>query len=101
VSRTSLDIICEVALGHTIDSLHNPHHELAEAYETLSSLQCGTTSTCFCRGLCFFTDGLTGSNLALLIGLMMIPGLPRLLSSDWLHRNKHFITKIPGLGEIF
>jgi hypothetical protein len=41
VSKVTLDIICETAFGYKADSLHNPHNELAEAYELLLSLQSG------------------------------------------------------------
>lgn len=42
VSKVTLDIICETAFGYKADSLHDPHNELAEAYELLLSLQSGT-----------------------------------------------------------
>lgn len=41
VSKATLDIICETAFGNRSDSLHNAHNELAEAYDTLTSLQNG------------------------------------------------------------
>lgn len=41
VSRAALDIICLTAFGYRTDSLHNPHNELAEAYEELLNLQSG------------------------------------------------------------
>jgi len=43
VSKVTLDIICETAFGYKADSLHNPHNELAVAYETLIDLQSGTS----------------------------------------------------------
>lgn len=51
VSKVTLDIICETAFGYKTDSLHNPHNELAEAYESLLNLQTGTS----CPG-CFKVD---------------------------------------------
>lgn len=42
VSKATLDIICETAFGYKTDSLHNPHNELAVAYEELVGLQSGT-----------------------------------------------------------
>jgi hypothetical protein len=45
VSKVTLDIICETAFGYKADSLHNPHNELAEAYELLLSLQSGIYQT--------------------------------------------------------
>lgn len=44
VSKVTLDIICETAFGYKSDSLHNPHNDLAEAYEDLISLQSGAQS---------------------------------------------------------
>lgn len=41
VSKVTLDIICETAFGYHADSLHNPHNELAHAYDRLLSLQSG------------------------------------------------------------
>jgi len=41
VSKVTLDIICLSAFGYETDSLHNPHNELAEAYEELIRLQTG------------------------------------------------------------
>ncbi|KIK58649.1 hypothetical protein GYMLUDRAFT_694295, partial [Collybiopsis luxurians FD-317 M1] len=41
MSKVTLDIICEAAFGYCTDSLHNPHNELAEAYEHLVNLQSG------------------------------------------------------------
>lgn len=41
VSKATLDIVCSTAFGYKSDSLHNPHNELAEAYENLISLQDG------------------------------------------------------------
>jgi hypothetical protein len=41
VSKVTLDIICETAFGYKTDSLHNPHNELAEAYESLIERQSG------------------------------------------------------------
>jgi hypothetical protein len=41
VSKVTLDIICVSAFGYETDSLHNPHNELAEAYEELIRLQTG------------------------------------------------------------
>ncbi|KAK0467020.1 cytochrome P450 [Desarmillaria tabescens] len=41
MSKVTLDIICKTAFDYHTDSLHNPHNELAEAYEKLLSLQSG------------------------------------------------------------
>lgn len=41
MSKVTLDIICQTAFGYKADSLHNPHNELAEAYEELLDLQTG------------------------------------------------------------
>ncbi|KAG6831755.1 hypothetical protein H0H92_007907 [Tricholoma furcatifolium] len=39
MSKVTLDIICKTAFGYETNSLHDPHNELAEAYEHLISLQ--------------------------------------------------------------
>lgn len=44
VSKATLDIICATAFGYNSDSLHNPHNELAEAYDVLTSSQNGMCS---------------------------------------------------------
>ncbi|KAF8165324.1 cytochrome P450 [Crassisporium funariophilum] len=82
MSKVTLDIICETAFGYKADSLHNPHNELAEAYELLISLQ-------------------SGSNLARLIVLVSLPGGPRFLASDWAYHHRHWLAKIPLLGKTF
>lgn len=41
MGKVTLDIICDTAFGYHTDSLHNPHDELAQAYEHLLSLQSG------------------------------------------------------------
>ena len=41
VSKATLDIISSTAFGYNSNSLHNPHNELAEAYDTLTALQTG------------------------------------------------------------
>lgn len=43
MSKVTLDIICETAFGYKADTLHNPHNELAVAYEKLLGLQSGTS----------------------------------------------------------
>lgn len=45
VSKATLDIICSSAFGYTSDSLHNPHNELAEAYEVLTGSQNGVQTS--------------------------------------------------------
>lgn len=45
MSKVTLDIICATSFGYHTDSLHNPHNELAEAYEHLVGLQSGTPSS--------------------------------------------------------
>jgi hypothetical protein len=41
VSKVTLDIICMAAFGYNSNSLHDPHNELAEAYEELIMMQTG------------------------------------------------------------
>ncbi|KAF8916319.1 cytochrome P450 [Mucidula mucida] len=69
LSKVTLDIICETAFGYRTDSLHNPHNELAEAYEHLLSLQ-------------------SSSNMGKLILCMSIPGGPRFLASEWAYEHR-------------
>ncbi|KAF8204998.1 cytochrome P450 [Pholiota molesta] len=79
MSKVTLDIICETAFGYKADSLHNPHNELAEAYELLLSLQ-------------------SGPNLARLIAIVSLPGGLKLLASDWAYHHRHWLAKIPFLA---
>ncbi|KAF9269706.1 cytochrome P450 [Marasmius fiardii PR-910] len=76
MSKVTLDIICETAFGYRTDSIHNPHNELAEAYESLVNLQ-------------------SGPNIAKMILMMSIPGLSALMLSDfgYRHRNIFRLTK--------
>ncbi|KAF8070436.1 cytochrome P450 [Lyophyllum atratum] len=75
MSKVTLDIICETAFGYNADSLHDPHNELAEAYEQLLSLQ-------------------SGPNLAKIIILMSVPGAPRLIGSKWAYDHRHWFSKL-------
>ncbi|KAJ3575027.1 hypothetical protein NP233_g1369 [Leucocoprinus birnbaumii] len=81
MSKVTLDIICETGFGYKTDTLHNPHNELAVAYENLLSLQ-------------------SGPNIAKLILLMFIPGGPKFLASDWAYRNRRVLQKIPFFAEV-
>ncbi|KAG7093942.1 hypothetical protein E1B28_007575 [Marasmius oreades] len=78
MSKVTLDIICTSAFGYNADSLHNPHNELAEAYEELISLQ-------------------TGRNLSRFILFMSIPGFPTFVNSNWASKRRETIAKVPGL----
>ncbi|KAF9448068.1 cytochrome P450 [Macrolepiota fuliginosa MF-IS2] len=69
MSKISLDIICEIAFGYKANTLHDPHNELAVAYQNLLALQ-----TC--------------SNFSKLSIIMLIPGGPQFLTSDWAYRNR-------------
>ncbi|KAF5363349.1 hypothetical protein D9756_000261 [Leucocoprinus leucothites] len=75
MSKVTLDIICETAFGYKADSLHNPHNELAVAYEKLIALQ-------------------SGPNIAKFILVMLVPGAPKLLASNWGYRNRWLFEKI-------
>ncbi|KAF8070435.1 cytochrome P450 [Lyophyllum atratum] len=81
MSKVTLDIICETAFDYKPDSLHNPHNELAEAYEKLINMQ-------------------SGPNLARFIAIMVIPGVTRLLGSDWAYRHRHWFTYVPDLAPV-
>ncbi|KAF5344892.1 hypothetical protein D9758_011593 [Tetrapyrgos nigripes] len=78
MSKVTLDIICLSAFGYETDSLHNPHNELAEAYEELIKLQ-------------------TGGNLSRFILIMSIPGVPRFFASEWAWKHRNMIGKLPTL----
>lgn len=80
MSKATLDIICETAFGYKTDSLHNPHNELAEAYEDLVNLQ-------------------SGVNVAKMLIPMITPGVPRLMMSEWGYRHRHWFKMIPGLSK--
>ncbi|GLB37392.1 putative cytochrome p450 [Lyophyllum shimeji] len=81
MSKVTLDIICETAFGYRTDSLHNPHNELAEAYEKLLNMQ-------------------SGRNLARFIAIMVIPGVTRFLQSEWAYRHRHWFTYFESLAPI-
>lgn len=77
VSKVALDIICISAFDYETDSLHNPHNELAEAYEKMINLQSGNTFISSLNTHCSPTIRL-GHNMAKMIFLMhCIPGFPR------------------------
>ncbi|KAJ7223114.1 cytochrome P450 [Mycena pura] len=75
MGKVTLDIICETAFGYKTDCLHNPHNELAVAYEQLLELQ-------------------SGPNLAKLVAIMSIPGAARLSQSEWLYRRRRLLGKL-------
>ncbi|KAF7967394.1 hypothetical protein HWV62_34447 [Athelia sp. TMB] len=76
MSKATLDIICETAFGYKTDSIHNPHNELAEAYEDLINLQ-------------------SAYNLVKMLPLMLTPGVPRFMASEWGYRHRHWFAAIP------
>ncbi|KAF9076923.1 cytochrome P450, partial [Rhodocollybia butyracea] len=79
MSKVTLDIISLTAFGYKSDSLHNPHNELAEAYEELISLQ-------------------TGRNLARFIAILQIPGVSTFLGTEFAWRHRHIMGKLPLLA---
>ncbi|KZP30086.1 cytochrome P450 [Athelia psychrophila] len=79
MGKVTLDIICDTAFGYHTDSLHNPHDELAQAYEHLLSLQ-------------------SGANLAGLIALAAIPGVYKLLNTNWAHNYRSWLDRTPFLA---
>jgi hypothetical protein len=95
VSKATLDIICATAFGYTSDSLHNPHNELAEAYDVLTSSQNGTyhppslNHGARRKALIAMFELFAGKNLARFIFLVSIPGVTRLLASRWATENRH------------
>ncbi|TFK73628.1 cytochrome P450 [Pluteus cervinus] len=81
LSKVTLDIICETAFGYQPDSLHNPHNELAEAYEQILSLQ-------------------SGPNIARFILFISIPGAMKLLQTEWAYRHRKWLEKFDALAPI-
>ncbi|KJA18896.1 hypothetical protein HYPSUDRAFT_69561 [Hypholoma sublateritium FD-334 SS-4] len=81
VSKAALDIICSTAFGYTSDSLHNPHNELAEAYEVLTGSQ-------------------NGPDLAGFIAIVSIPGVVRFLSSRWATAHRDIFSWFPFTNTI-
>jgi len=96
VSKVTLDIICETAFGYKADSLHNPYNELAVAYEKLIDLQSGTSLFDYHMN---DTDAWIGPNLAKFILLMLIPGMPRFLASEWAYHHRRVFEKISLLRQ--
>lgn len=78
MSKVTLDIICDTAFGYHSDSLRNPHNALTRAYEALIALQ-------------------SGPNLALVLALVALPGMPTLLGSALGRQLAPFFT-FCGLG---
>ncbi|KAJ7938237.1 cytochrome P450 [Mycena leptocephala] len=80
MGKVTLDIICDTAFGYKTDCLHNPHNELAVAFEKLLQLQ-------------------SGPNLAKLVAILSIPGASRALRSEWMYRNAWLFGKLPVVSE--
>jgi cytochrome P450 len=80
VGKVTLDIICDTAFGYKTDCLHNPHNELAVAFEKLLQLQ-------------------SGPNLAKLVAILSIPGASRAFRSEWMYRNAWLFGKLPVVSE--
>jgi hypothetical protein len=80
VGKVTLDIICDTAFGYKTDCLHNPHNELAVAFEHLLQLQ-------------------SGPNLAKLVAILSIPGSVQLSKSGWMYRHRRFIGKLPVIND--
>ncbi|KAI0818507.1 cytochrome P450 [Irpex lacteus] len=79
LSKVTLDIICLTAFGYVTDAIHTPHNELAEAYHDLLGLQ-------------------SGENSARIIALVSIPGVPKLLRSEWMYHHRWLLRYIPQLA---
>ncbi|KAF9476118.1 cytochrome P450 [Pholiota conissans] len=73
LSKATLDIICAIAFGYNSNSLQNPRNELVEAYEILNSTENGADLACF-------------------IAILSIPGMARLLRSNWATKNRHIFS---------
>ncbi|EPQ61077.1 cytochrome P450 [Gloeophyllum trabeum ATCC 11539] len=81
MSKVTLDIICRTSFGYDCNSLLNPDNELAVAYENLLKLQSNETN-------------------AKLVMIMLLPGGPALLRSEWGYQHRHWFNRIPGLSPV-
>ena len=95
VSKVTLDIICDTAFGYRTDSLHNPHNELAEAYEDLLSLQSGK---CYCTTQRKTSHIYEGPNMARFSLIMSLPGGAKFLASKWAYEHRSLFR---FLGPVF
>ncbi|KXN85180.1 Cytochrome P450 3A29 [Leucoagaricus sp. SymC.cos] len=78
MSKVTLDIICTTAFSYDANSLHDPHNELAFAYEKMLELQ-------------------SGHNTAWLISLVSIPGFTRFADSRFAWRIRKLLSLNPKL----
>ncbi|KAJ6495383.1 cytochrome P450 [Mycena sanguinolenta] len=76
MGKVTLDIICDTAFGYKTDCLHNPHNELAVAFEQLLQLQ-------------------SGPNLAKLVAILALPGATNFSRSEFMYRHRWIIGKLP------
>ncbi|XP_006457133.1 hypothetical protein AGABI2DRAFT_123000 [Agaricus bisporus var. bisporus H97] len=82
MSKVTLDIICSTAFSYHPNSLHDPHNELATAYEKLIDKQ-------------------DGPNLAWFIGMVsVVPGFCTFVNSRFSWRIRKWIRPLPELGLI-
>jgi hypothetical protein len=82
VSKITLDIICRTAFSYDPNALHNPHNDLASAYEKMIALQ-------------------NGPNTAWFIALSTIPGFMRFMESNFAWRIRKLLALIPAIGLFF
>ncbi|TRM66573.1 cytochrome P450 [Schizophyllum amplum] len=78
MSKVTLDIIADTAFGYKANSLRDPHNELATAFGNMMDLQ-------------------NGPNLFKIVLFMSLPGVPRLVQTDWAYKHRHWFSKIPFL----
>ncbi|KXN89724.1 Cytochrome P450 3A12 [Leucoagaricus sp. SymC.cos] len=81
MSKVTLDIICTTAFGYDTNSLHDPHNELAFAYEKLIALQ-------------------SGPNSAMLGAVVSIPGFMQFWESRLSWRLRKLIGITPGISPL-
>lgn len=81
MSKVTLDIICNTAFAYDSNSLHDPHNDLAFAYEKMIALQ-------------------SGPNSAWLIGLVSIPGFTQYIGSKFAWRTRRLLAMIPGFRDL-
>lgn len=82
LGKVTLDIIALTAFGYKTDCLHDPHNELAQAYEQLAGLQ-------------------SGYNMAKLVAFMLLPFGSKILTSEFLWKHRKFLSSRWVFGGFF
>ena len=94
--KITFDIICETEFGYKSDSLHNPENELAVAYDQLLHLQDGRLIEIWHHGPSLKLH--PAWNVIKLSLLLSIPGVPKLLTTSWIYKHRHWFDNIAFTG---